>query len=173
MCPRVGMNFVAHDANMSNINFKKLGIALAIPLAVAFTGSIFTRDAIASGWYDSLNQPSFTPPAWVFGPVWTVLYILMGIALYIVWNQFPGKRRENALGIFALQLLLNFLWSLFFFYFRDIEIALLDSVALWISIVLMMWMFYRVKPLAAWLTIPYLLWVSFATALNTAYWILN
>lgn len=158
---------------MSKINIKKLAVALALPLAVGFTGSIFTRNAIDSGWYDSLYQPSFTPPRWVFGPVWTVLYILMGIALYIVWNQFPRKRRENALGIFALQLLLNFLWSLFFFYFNDIEIALLDIAALWISIVMMIWMFYRVKPLAGWLIIPYLLWVSFAAALNIAYWVLN
>jgi translocator protein len=91
----------------------------------------------------------------------------------MVWKEVPGKKKENALGIFALQLLLNFLWSLFFFYFKDIEIALLDIIALWISIVVMVWLFYRVKPLAGWLNIPYLLWVSFATALNIAYYVLN
>lgn len=136
-------------------------------------GGIFTQNSIADGWYGSLNQPSFNPPNEVFGPVWTVLYILMGISLYMVWKQVPGNRRENALGIFALQLLLNFLWTLFFFYFKDIEIALLDIIALWISIVIMIVMFIRVKPLAGWLNIPYLLWVTFATALNVAYYVLN
>lgn len=158
---------------MAKRNFVKLVISLALPLAVGFVGSLFTNRSIEDGWYAALNQPSFNPPSSVFGPVWTVLYILMGISLYTVWNEVPGRRRENALGVFALQLLLNFLWSLFFFYFKDIEIALLDIIALWISIVIMNWMFYRVKPLAAWLNIPYLLWVSFATALNVAYYLLN
>lgn len=144
-----------------------------LPLTVGWIGSIFTRDSIRDGWYESLNQPSFNPPNEIFGPVWTVLYILMGISLYMMWTQIPGRRRENALGVFALQLLLNFLWSLFFFYFKDIEIALLDIIALWISIVIMIWMFYRVKPLAGWLNVPYLLWVTFATALNIAYYVLN
>jgi tryptophan-rich sensory protein len=158
---------------MSIVNIKKLIISLALPLAVGFTGSIFTTHSIDDGWYDSLSQPAFNPPASIFGPVWTVLYILMGISLYRVWREVPGKKRENALGVFALQLLLNFLWSLFFFYFKDIEIALLDSIALWVSIVTMVWMFYRVNPLAGWLNIPYLLWVSFATALNIAFCVLN
>lgn len=144
-----------------------------LPLGVGWVGGIFTQNSIADGWYGSLNQPSFNPPNEVFGPVWTVLYILMGISLYMVWKQVPGNRRENALGIFALQLLLNFLWTLFFFYFKDIEIALLDIIALWISIVIMIVMFIRVKPLAGWLNIPYLLWVTFATALNVAYYVLN
>lgn len=158
---------------MAKGNIIKLVISLVLPLAVGFMGSIYTRNSIDDGWYASLNQPSFNPPSSVFGPVWTVLYVLMGISLYMVWKEVPGKRRENALGVFALQLLLNFLWSLFFFYFKDIEIALLDILALWISIVIMIWMFYRVKPLAGWLNIPYLLWVSFATALNIAYYVLN
>lgn len=158
---------------MAKGNIIKLVISLVLPLAVGFMGSIYTSNSIGDGWYASLNQPSFNPPSSVFGPVWTVLYLLMGISLYMVWKEVPGKRRENALGVFALQLLLNFLWSLFFFYFKDFEIALLDILALWISIVIMIWMFYRVKPLAGWLNIPYLLWVSFATALNIAYYVLN
>lgn len=163
----------AFRKSMTKGNILKLVISLALPLGVGFAGSIYTRDSIEGGWYSSLNQPSFNPPNWVFGPVWTILYILMGISLYIVWKQVPGRKRENALGIFALQLLLNFLWSLFFFYFKDIEIALIDVVALWFTIVVMIGMFYRVKPLAAKLNIPYLLWVTFATALNTAYYVLN
>lgn len=159
--------------NMTKSNIIKLAVSVALPLAVGFIGSLFTINSIDDGWYASLNQPSFNPPNFIFGPVWTFLYILMGISLYMVWKEVPGRRRENALGVFVLQLLLNFLWSLFFFYFKDIEIALLDIIALWISIVTMIWMFYRVRPLAAWLNIPYLLWVSFATALNIAYYILN
>lgn len=158
---------------MNKGNILKLIISLLLPLGVGWIGSVFTRQSINDGWYDSLNQPSFNPPSEVFGPVWTVLYILMGISLYMVWREVPGKKRENALGVFALQLLLNFLWTLFFFYFKDIEIALLDIIALWISVVIMIWMFYRVKPLAGLLNIPYLLWVSFATALNIAYFALN
>jgi benzodiazapine receptor len=158
---------------MTKGNIIKLVISLALPLALGFIGSLFTSNSINDGWYASLNQPSFNPPNSIFGPVWTILYILMGISLYMVWKEVPGKKKENALGIFALQLLLNFLWSLFFFYFKDIEIALLDIIALWISIVVMVWLFYRVKPLAGWLNIPYLLWVSFATALNIAYYVLN
>ena len=158
---------------MTKSNILKLAVSLAVPLGVGFAGSIYTRDSIQDGWYSSLNQPSFNPPNWVFGPVWTVLYILMGISLYMVWKQVPGRKRENALGIFALQLLLNFLWSLFFFYFKDIVIALIDIVALWFTIVLMIGMFHRVNPLAAKLNIPYLLWVTFAATLNTAYYVLN
>lgn len=158
---------------MTRANIIKLVISLAVPLGVGYMGSIFTTNSIDGGWYASLNQPSFNPPNSVFGPVWTVLYILMGISLYMVWKAVPGRRRENAFGVFALQLMLNFLWSLFFFYFKDIEIALFDIIALWISIVFMIWMFYRVKPLAGWLNIPYLLWVTFATALNIAYYVTN
>src|SRR6186713_102462 len=142
---------------MNKGNIFKFIISIAIPLGVGYAGSIFTRNSIADGWYASLNQPSFNPPSSIFGPVWTVLYILMGISLYMVWKGVPDKKRENAIGVFALQLLLNFLWSLFFFYFKDIEIALLDIIALWISIVIMIWMFLRVRQLAAWLTLPYLL----------------
>jgi translocator protein len=158
---------------MNKRNIFKLIVSLLLPLGVGWIGGIFTQNSIADGWYESLNQPLFNPPNEVFGPVWTVLYILMGISLYMVWREVPGNRRENALGVFALQLLLNFLWTLFFFYFKDIEIALLDIIALWIAIVIMIVLFIRVKPLAGLLNIPYLLWVTFATALNISYYVLN
>lgn len=161
------------DRIMNKRNFLQLMACVALPLAVGFTGSIFTRRSISDGWYASLNQPSFNPPDDVFGPVWTVLYVLMGISLYRVLQEAPGRRRENAAGVFGLQLLLNFLWSFFFFYFKDIEIAMLDIVALWVSVVVMIVLFYRLNPLAAYLNIPYLLWVSFATVLNGAYYVLN
>lgn len=158
---------------MNKRNIFKLIVSLLLPLAVGWVGGIFTQNSIEDGWYGSLNQPSFNPPNEVFGPVWTVLYILMGISLYTVWREVPGRKRENALGVFFLQLLLNFLWTLFFFYFKDIEIALLDIIALWICIGIMIITFARVKPWAGWLNIPYLLWVTFATALNIAYYVLN
>lgn len=158
---------------MSKSNIIKLIISLALPLGVGFIASIFTRNSISDGWYASLNQPSFTPPNVVFGPVWTLLYILMGISLYKVWREVPGKERDTALGIFSLQLLLNFLWSCFFFYFKDIEIALIDIIALWISLVAMIRVFYRVNPSSAYLNFPYLAWVSFAMALNIGYYVLN
>jgi len=158
---------------MNPRNILKLIVSILLPLGIGWVGSIFTQNSINDGWYASLNQPSFNPPNEIFGPVWTILYILMGISLYMVWKEVPGNRRENALGVFALQLLLNFLWTLFFFYFKDIEIALLDIIALWIAIVIMIVLFIRVKPLAGWLNIPYLLWVSFATVLNISYYVLN
>lgn len=169
---RRGTDFVSGSV-MDKSNVLKFIVSLILPLAVGWIGSGFTMDSINDGWYASLVKPSFNPPNEIIAPVWTVLYILMGISLYMVWKDIPGKKRENALGIFSLQLLLNFLWSLFFFYFKDIEIALVDIVALWISIVVMIWMFYRVRPLAAWLNIPYLLWVTFAMVLNISYCLLN
>ncbi len=150
----------------------KLAASLLLPLCVGGIAGMFTTEAIP-GWYASLSQPSFNPPNWVFGPVWTTLYILMGISLYLVWKQEAGKQRNQAILIFMMQLMLNFGWSFLFFYFNLIGIALLEIIALWIMIVLMLINFRRIKPLAAYLNIPYLLWVSFATALNAAYFILN
>ncbi|MBK7172413.1 MAG: tryptophan-rich sensory protein [Bacteroidales bacterium] len=149
----------------------KLVASLLLPICVGGIAGMFTTEAIP-GWYASLNQPSFNPPNWVFGPV-TMLYILMGISLYLVWKQEAGKQRNQAILIFMLQLILNFGWSFLFFYFNLIGIALIEIIALWIMIVLMLIKFRRIKPLAAYLNIPYLLWVSFATALNAAYFILN
>ncbi len=133
---------------------------------------MFTSAAIPT-WYASLNQPSFNPPNWVFGPVWTALYTIMGISLFMVWNLESGKERNQALLIFMVQLFLNFCWSFFFFYFNMIGVALVDILLLWVMIVFMLVRFYKLKPLAAYINIPYLLWVSFATALNIAYFFLN
>lgn len=150
----------------------KLIASLLLPLAVGGIAGIFTAEAIP-GWYATLNKPSFSPPNWVFGPVWTTLYIAMGISFFMIWNMDAGKARNQAIGVFMVQLFLNFCWSFFFFHFKMIGIALFDIVALWIMIVVMISQFYRLKPLAAIINIPYLLWVSFATALNAAYFLLN
>jgi translocator protein len=150
----------------------KLVVALLLPLAVGAIAGRFTAAAIP-GWYASLNRPAFSPPNWVFAPVWTALYLLMGISLYLIWQLPPSKARNRALLVFGLQLLLNFAWSFLFFYFKQMGLALVNIVLLWLCIVAMIVLFRRLKPWAAWLNIPYLLWVTFATVLNAAYCYLN
>lgn len=150
----------------------KLIISLALPLTIGAIAGIFTSKAIPN-WYSTLNQPSFNPPNWLFGPVWTTLYILLGISLYIVWTLPPGKERNMGLIAFGIQLVLNFGWSFLFFYFKNPGLALIEIIILWISIVFVLIFFYKLKPIAAYLNIPYLLWVSFATILNAAYFKLN
>jgi len=150
----------------------KLVASLLLPLAVGGIAGIYTTEAIP-GWYAMLNQPSFNPPNWVFGPVWTTLYTILGISLFLIWKLEPGIQRNKAILIFMVQLLLNFGWSFFFFYFKVIGVALIEIVALWIMIVVMLIRFYKLKPMAAYINIPYLLWVSFATVLNAAYFFLN
>ncbi|MEI8048117.1 MAG: TspO/MBR family protein [Bacteroidota bacterium] len=150
----------------------KLIASLLLPLGIGGIAGMFTTEAIP-GWYASINQPSFNPPNWVFGPVWTTLYIILGISLFLIWKLDAGKQRNQAISIFMVQLLLNFCWSFFFFYFKMIGVALADIVVLWVMIVVMQVRFYKLKPVAAYINIPYLLWVTFATALNTSYFFLN
>jgi len=151
---------------------RKLIASLLLPLGIGGVAGMFTTEAIP-GWYASLNQPSFNPPNWVFGPVWTTLYIILGISLFLIWKLPPSKQRNQAILIFMAQLLLNFCWSFIFFYFKMIGLALIDILALWIMILVMLIRFYKLKPLAAYINIPYLLWVTFAAALNGAYFFLN
>jgi tryptophan-rich sensory protein len=150
----------------------KLIASLLLPLGIGGIAGMFTTEAIP-GWYATLNQPSFNPPNWVFGPVWTTLYTIMGVSLFMIWRLEAGKARNQAIFIFMLQLLLNFCWSFFFFYFKMIGMALVDISVLWITIIIMLVYFYKIKPLAAYINIPYLLWVTFATVLNIAYFFLN
>jgi translocator protein len=150
----------------------KLLISLLLPLGIGGLAGMFTTEAIP-GWYAALNQPSFNPPNWVFGPVWTALYTIMGISLFIIWKLPASKQRNHAILIFMVQLLLNFCWSFFFFYFKMIGLALIDILALWIMIIIILVRFYKLKPIAAYINIPYLLWVTFATTLNIAYFFLN
>jgi len=150
----------------------KLIFSLLLPLSLGSIAGIFTAEAVPE-WYATLNRPSFSPPNWIFGPVWTALYLLLGISLFIIWKQNNSEKRNRALLVFALQLILNFGWSFIFFYFHMIGIALIEIILLWISIIVMLFVFYKTKPLAVYLNIPYLLWVSFAMVLNAAYFILN
>jgi translocator protein len=124
-------------------------------------------------WYAQLERPVWTPPDRVFGPVWTLLYALMGGAAWLVWKEkgFIGAR--VALGLFGVQLALNFAWSWLFFGLQSPALALLDIVALWVVIVGTLGAFWRVRPLAGGLLVPYLLWVTLAAALNFEFWRLN
>ena len=150
----------------------KLIVSIAVPLVLGGIAGIFTTAEIG-GWYKSLNSPAFNPPNWVFGPVWTTLYILMGVSFYLIWTIPPSRARKRAIIVYLTQLLLNFLWSFIFFYFRQIDLAVVDIIVLWISIVFMLTQFYKLRPAAAYLNIPYLLWVSFAATLNIAHAALN
>jgi tryptophan-rich sensory protein len=157
---------------MTKSNIIKLTLSLLLPLAVGSTAGIFTAQAVPE-WYSSLNKPSFSPPNWVFGPVWTTLYILLGISFFLVWKEKRSNARDRAIKIFSIQMVLNFAWSFLFFYFKMIGVALIEIILLWMSIAAMLYLFNKIKPLAAYINIPYLLWVSFATVLNAGYYFLN
>lgn len=157
---------------MSTTQVYKFIVALALPLSIGAISGFFTSEAIPN-WYNDLNRPSFNPPNFVFGPVWTTLYVFMGISFYLIWCKPKSKARQKAIIIFSIQLILNFVWSFIFFYFKEIGLALIEIVWLWIFIFQMIKAFYSIIPFAAYLNFPYLLWVSFATVLNCAYYFLN
>ncbi len=148
-------------------------ISIIICQAAGLIGSIFTFSAIPS-WYSTLNKPSFNPPNWLFGPVWTVLYILMGIALYLVWQQIKiNPRAKPAIILFLIHLVLNASWSIIFFGLQNIGLALVELIVLWLMIILVTWQFWQIKKIAAKLMLPYLAWVTFAAILNLTLFILN
>ena len=147
-------------------------ICILIPLAIGGISGFATASSI-NDWYVSLNKPSFNPPNYLFAPVWTCLYLLMGISLFLIWKSPTGQDRNNALIVFAIQISLNFIWSFIFFKFRLSGLAFLEILFLWSSILLMIIIFSRISKPAAYLQIPYLFWVSFASILNAAIWRLN
>lgn len=154
-------------------NFFKLIIAIAVSEFAGVIGSVFTISAIPT-WYAGLAKPAFNPPNWIFSPVWTTLYALMGVAVFLIWRQgFDRKDVKIALAVFDIQLILNVLWSIIFFGLHSPAWALVDIVLLWLAIVWTMVVFYKISKPAVWLLVPYLLWVSFATYLNYAIWTLN
>jgi tryptophan-rich sensory protein len=136
---------------------------------VGIAGSVFTVKAIPN-WYAKLRKPSFRPPNWVFGPVWTLLYAFMGWAAYLVYSQQGFK---TALIFFTIQLVLNAIWTPLFFGAKKLGWAFGEIVIMWIFILLSTIWFFGVSPLAGWLLLPYLAWVSFASALNFSIWQLN
>ena len=147
-------------------------IFVLICFAAAGLGSLFTGAATGSGgWYATLPRPSWNPPSWVFGPVWTLLYTLMAIAAWWVWRKRGGVYAARVpLALFTIQLVLNAAWSIIFFGQHQAGVAFLDIVLLWLAILATMVAFWRVSPLAGWLFLPYFLWVSYASTLNYAIW---
>jgi tryptophan-rich sensory protein len=151
----------------------KLLVAILVPVLVGGLSGVATSRGVRD-WYPSLIKPSFNPPAWIFGPVWTLLYILMGIAAFLVWQKGPDKDLVRAgLAMFALQLALNGLWSVLFFGMRLPGIAFAEILLLWGSITVTAFLFWRSVPSAGLLLLPYLAWVSFAAVLNGSIWALN
>ncbi len=154
------------------VNIPKLILSIGLCLGAGILGSFFTVSSLPT-WYQSLNKPFFSPPNWIFGPVWTILYIMMGVSLYLVTSEKKKMIRQKAIQIFAVQLILNISWSIIFFGLRNPVLAFVNILFLWIAIFLTIKSFNKINKLAGNLLIPYLLWVSFATILNLSIVILN
>ena len=153
-------------------NIFKLVISILIPLIIGFLGSFFTSSSVDS-WYTTINKPSFNPPGWIFAPVWTTLYILIGLSFYLVWRGNFGMKRKKVISVYFFQLFFNLLWSVLFFGLKSPLLGLIDIIVLLIFIVVNTVIFYKISKTAGYLLIPYLLWVSFATILNVSIFILN
>jgi benzodiazapine receptor len=154
-------------------DLSKLIISIVACLAAGAIGSIFTRAAIPK-WYVTLQKPPFSPPNWVFASVWTILYILMGIAVFLVWRKgFKERGNKVALIAFLVQLVLNGLWSFAFFGLESPLLGLIVILMLWLAILATVILFFKISRLASVLLWPYLLWVTFAMILNTSIWMLN
>jgi len=163
-------------------NTFKLIVAIVVSELAGIIDSVFTTPSI-TGWYAGIVKPALNPPAWVFGPVWTTLFLMMGISAWLVWRELDSgseagmtekKKRVNiALSIFLGQLVLNTLWSVIFFGLHSQGGALIEIVFLWFAILATIIAFAKISKLAAWLLVPYILWMSFAVYLNYAIWVLN
>jgi benzodiazapine receptor len=152
--------------SFKGIDIIKLLISIAVCQLAGFIGSLFTTPAIPN-WYASLNKPSFTPPNWLFSPVWISLYFLMGISLFIVWHVgFKEQNVKIAIAIFAIQLILNSLWSVVFFGSKSPLGGFIVIIFLWIAILATIISFFKISKAAGILLTPYILWVSFAAVLN-------
>jgi translocator protein len=149
-----------------------LTVSIAVCFAAAGIGSLMTMSSIG-GWYAALAKPAWTPPNWVFGPVWSLLYLAMAVAAWMVWRQVGFPRAASALNLFAVQLVLNVCWSAIFFGAHRPGLAFVEILLLWLLILATMVAFRLLSRAAAWLMAPYLLWVAFAAALNFSIWRLN
>lgn len=149
-----------------------LVVFLAICLLIAQLGSMLTRPSIGT-WYANIAKPDWTPPNWLFAPVWTTLYVMMAVAAWLVWRDHGLQAASLAMTLFAVQLALNLGWSALFFYLHQPGAAFAEIVLLWLLILLTILAFSKLSLTAAWLMAPYLLWVAFAAALNFAIWRMN
>lgn len=153
-------------------NTFKLIISLVATVGLGSLGGIFTIAEIPT-WYAGLNKPSFNPPNWIFGPVWTTLYVLMGISFYLIWKLPFSAIRTQAIRLYIIQFILNFCWSIIFFTMHQLGWAFIEIITMWVFILLTIMQFRKLSVTAAVLLIPYLLWVSFASLLNGSIWQLN
>jgi len=150
-----------------------LVLFIIIAQMAGIIGSVFTADSVTT-WYKEISRPSFTPPDWLFAPVWITLYVLMGISAFLIWKKRDKKKEvKTALIIFFIQLVLNSLWSIIFFGFHLTLIAFIEIILLWVAILFMIIKFYPISRAASLIQIPYLLWVSFAAVLNLSFTALN
>jgi len=151
----------------------KLVASILVCQGAGVVGSLFTSPAI-SGWYATLQKPSFNPPNWIFAPVWTLLFLLMGVSLYLIWSKGLGnKKTKTAVFIFGVQLILNIVWSIIFFGLQSPLYAFIEIIILWLAILLTIISFSKISKTAAYLLLPYILWVSFAAILNFSIMIIN
>lgn len=158
---------------MKKVSWPKLIFAIVLCQVAGVIGSLFTFSAIPT-WYASLVKPSFNPPSWIFGPVWTILYTLMGVSLYIILSKGLKKKEVSvAVNLFVWQLIANSLWSIIFFGMKNIQLALIEILLLLVLVFTTIKKFYKINKVAAYLLIPYFLWGSFATLLTYTIWILN
>lgn len=158
---------------MKRIKILKLVISILVCQVAGLIGSLFTLSSIST-WYAQLEKPTFNPPNWVFAPVWTLLFLLMGISLYLIVSKGVGNKKvKTALSIFVIQLTLNILWSFLFFGLQSLLYAFIEIIILGLAILLTIISFYKISKTAAYLLLPYVLWVSFAAVLNFSILILN
>lgn len=156
-----------------NVNISKLLASILLCQLAGVLGSVFTASSL-DNWYILLEKPSFNPPSWVFFPVWTTLYTLMGISLYLVWEKGLQKPEvKKGILIFGIQLGLNSLWSFLFFGLKSPYYAFIEIILLWFAILLTILQFRKISKTASYLLLPYIVWVSFAAVLNYYIWILN
>ena len=157
---------------MKNKKIFTYAVFIIICQLAGIIGSLFTTPAIR-GWYTGIVKPSFNPPNWIFAPVWTTLFILMGIAVSMIWLSEKNDIRKKALVVFFVQLVLNTLWSIIFFGMENPMLAFIEIIVLWFAILYTIILFWKINKPAAILLIPYILWVSFASVLNLTIALLN
>ena len=157
---------------MAKSNFIKLFAALLFTVGLGSVGGLFTASEITT-WYATLNKPSFNPPNYLFAPVWTSLYILMGISFYLIWKKNPSPVKTAGVLFFLVQFILNCCWSYIFFKQHLIGFAFVEMMVMWLFIIFTINEFRKLNKTAAWLLVPYIAWVSFAAVLNFFIWKLN
>ena len=152
--------------------FFQLLACILLTMSIGGISGYATLDGV-TGWYTTLHKPAFNPPNYLFGPVWSLLYLLMGVSLFMILKAEKSPARSKAIAAFTIQLILNFFWSIIFFRFHAVGIALVEIVLMWVTILWMIVAMYRVNKPASLIQIPYLAWVSFASILNAAIFYLN